>query len=215
MNYTALKLISTVVLTASLGGALTACVPLVVGGAMVGGAMVASDRRTSGAQLEDQGIELRTASRIRQSLGDRGHINVTSYNRRVLLTGEVPTEADRALVEQVASQVENVRYVANELAILGNATLTQRSSDVLVAGRVKAGFVDAKDLFANAIKVVTERGVVYLMGRVTQREADRATDVARSTGGVQKVVRVFEIISEQELANMLPQPAPESAAPRN
>jgi len=215
MNYKALKFMSTVVLAASLGGALTACVPLVLGGAMMGGALVASDRRTSGAQLEDEGIELRAANRVRQGLGDRGHVNVTSYNRRILITGEVASDADRALVEQIASQVENVRYVANELAILGHSTLTQRSSDVLVGARVKAGFVDARDLFANAIKVVTERGVVYLMGRVTQREADRATDVARSTSGVQKVVRVFEIISEQELANLMPRPAPETTTPRN
>ncbi len=190
-------------------GALTACFPLVMGGAVVTG-MVATDRRTTGSVVEDEGIELRSASRIRDNLGDRGHVNVTSYNRRVLLTGEVPSAQDRQLVEQVVSRVENVQLVVNELAVLGNATLTQRSSDTLVTGRVKAAMVDAKDLFANSFKVVTERGTVYLMGRVTQREADRATDITRSTSGVQKVVRVFEIISEDELRNLLPQPAPES-----
>jgi osmotically-inducible protein OsmY len=179
-----------------------------MGGAMIGGGLVATDRRTSGTQLEDEGIELRAASRIRENLGDRVHVNVNSYNRRVLLTGEVPTVQDKLLVEKVVSGVDNVQSVVNELAQIGNATLTQRSSDVLVTGRVKAGFVDAKDLFANSFKVITERGTTYLMGRVTQREADHATEITRSTSGVQKVVRVFEIISEDELRNLLPQPAP-------
>ena len=158
--------------------------------------------------MEDEGIELRAASRIRENLGDRVHVNVTSYNRRVLITGEVPNAQDKQLVEQVVSRVENVNSVVNELAELGNASLTQRSSDVLVTGRVKAGLVDAKDLVSSAFKVVTERGTVYLLGRVTQREADRATEIARSTSGVQKVVRVFETLTEDELRNMLPQPAP-------
>jgi len=196
-------------LAIGLSTGLTACFPVIMGGAVMTG-FVATDRRTSGAQLEDEGIELRAASRIRDNLGDRVHVNATSYNRRVLLTGEVPTAQDRQLVEQVVARVDNVQSVVNELVVLGTSTLTQRSSDVLVTGRVKASFVDAKDLFANAYKVVTERGTVYLMGRVTQREADRATDIARSTSGVQKVVRVFEIISEDELRNLLPQPAPES-----
>jgi osmotically-inducible protein OsmY len=172
---------------------------------------MATDRRTSGAQVEDQGIELRAASRIRENLGDRVHVNITSYNRQVLLTGEVPSAQDKQLVEQVVARVENVRAVVNELAVLGSSTLTQRSSDTLVTGKVKAGLLDAKDLFANAFKVVTERGTTYLMGRVTQREADRATDIARRTGGVQKVVRVLEIISEDELKNLLPAAAPADA----
>ena len=175
------------------------------------GSLMATDRRTSGAQVEDEGIELRAASRIRENLGDRVHVNITSYNRQVLLTGEVPSAQDKQLVEQVVSRVENVRVVVNELGVLGASTLTQRSSDTLVTGKVKAGLVDAKDLFANAFKVVTERGTTYLMGRVTQREADRATDITRRTGGVQKVVRVLEIISEEELKNLLPAPAPADA----
>ncbi|MCZ4314273.1 BON domain-containing protein [Comamonadaceae bacterium G21597-S1] len=202
----AIKLCATVVCAASLGGMLSACVPLIVGGAAVGGALVATDRRTSGAQLEDEGIELRSIGRINENLGSRVHVNVTSYNRQVLLTGEVPSASDKQLVEQIVSRVENVRSVANELAVLGASSLTQRSSDALITGKVKAAMVDTKDLFANAFKVVTERGVVYLMGRVTQREADRATEIARSTGGVQKVVRLLEIISEEELQRTLPAP---------
>ena len=192
----------------ALVASLSACAPLVLGGAMAGGAMVATDRRTSGAQLEDQGIELRATNRLRDLLGERGNVSVTSYNRQVLLTGEVPTEADKAAVEKTVAGVDNVRSIANELAVLGASSLTQRSSDTLITGRVKAAMVDARDLSANAVKVVTARGAVYLMGRVTQREADRATDITRNTQGVQRVVRVLDIISEEELARTLPQPAP-------
>jgi osmotically-inducible protein OsmY len=188
-------------------GSLTACVPLVIGGAAAGGTLVVTDRRTSGAQLEDEGIELRGTSRIRSNLGDRGHVNLTSYNRQVLLTGEVPTAQDKQLVEQIVSRVENVTSVVNELVVAVNSNLTQRSSDTLITGRIKAQLLDASDLFSNAFKVVTERSTTYLMGRVTQREADRATNLVRSTSGVQKVVRIFDIISEDELARMLPAPA--------
>ncbi|MDD2844316.1 MAG: BON domain-containing protein [Rhodoferax sp.] len=206
MKFVSRNLLSVILVGVALGGALSACAPLVMGGAVVG-SLVATDRRTSGTQLEDEGIELRAANRIRDNLGERGHINVNSYNRRVLLTGEVPSAQDRQLVEQIVARVDNVQLVVNELAVLGTTSLTQRSSDTLVTGRIKAAMVDARDIFANAYKVVTERGTTYLMGRVTQREADRATEIARSTPGVQKVVRVFEIITEDELRNLLPKPA--------
>lgn len=194
-------------LATALSGALSACVPLVVGGSFLGGTLLVTDRRTSGAQLEDEGIELRSYNRLREGVGERGHINITSYNRQVLMTGEVPTESDRKQAEQVVSGVDNVRSIVNELAVMGNSPLTQRSSDTLVTGKVKAAMVDAGDVYPTAFKVVTERGVVYLMGRVTQREADRATDIARSISGVQKVVRVLEIISEEELQRLLPRAA--------
>lgn len=180
---------------------LSACIPLALGGAVVTG-MVASDRRTTGTVVEDEGIELRASSRIRENLGERAHVNVTSYNRQVLLTGEVSSAQDKQLVEQIVSGVDNVRHIVNELGVMGNSTLTQRSSDSLVTGRVKASLLDAKDLFANSFKVTTERGTVYVMGRVTAREAQRATDVISATTGVQKVVRILETISEEELARM-------------
>lgn len=196
------------VLTAvALVAGLSACVPLVIGGAAVGTALVATDRRTSGAQLEDEGIELRAASRLRENLGDRVHISVTSYNRQVLLTGEVPNAQDKQTAEQVVSRVENVRSIVNELGVQAHSTLSQRSNDALTSGKIKAAMVDAKDLQANSFKVVTERGTAYLMGRVTQREANRATEIARGIGGVQKVVRVFEILSEEELQRIGTQPA--------
>ncbi len=197
-----LAVCATVVMTSTL----TACLPLVAGG-VASGALLAADRRTSGAQLEDEGIELRALNRIRTNIGERVHVNLTSYNRQVLLTGEVPSAQDKAAVEQIVARVENVSGVVNDLEVASVSTLSQRSSDTLVTGRVKAALIDARDLHFNAFKVVTERGVVYLMGRVTQREADRATAVARSTTDVQKVVRVFEIISEAELARLQPAPA--------
>lgn len=205
----------------TLAAALSACAPMLIGGAVMGG-LAAADRRTLGAQVEDEGIEQRSSNRIREHLGDRVHINATSFNRQVLLTGEVPSEQDKQLAEQVISRVENVRAIINELAVLGHSTLTQRSSDTLVTGRVKAQLIDSKDLSASSFKVVTERGTVYLMGRVTAREADRGTDIARNTSGVQKVIRLFEIISEEELQRMLAQPtlegsrngSPNSAASR-
>ena len=201
------KLLSSILLGACLGATLSACAPIMLGGAVMG-TLMATDRRTSGTQVEEEGIELKAGSRIRESLGERGHINVTSYNRQVLLTGEVPSAADKQQVEQILSKVENVRSVVNEIDVMEISTLSQRTSDLVLAGKIKASMVDAQDLFANAFKVVTERGTVYLMGRVTQREANRATDLARGIDGVKKVVRVVELISEEELQRLQPQPAP-------
>lgn len=187
---------------------LGACAPLIVGGAMAGTALMVSDRRTSGTQVEDQTIELKALTRVRETIGDRGHVVTTSYNRLVLLTGEVPTDADKAAVEQAIAKIENVRTIVNELAVMGSSSLTSRSNDAILTSKVKASFVDAKDLFANAFKVVTERGTVHLMGRVTEREATRATDIARGVSGVQKVVRVLEVITEAELAETQPKQVP-------
>lgn len=182
-----------------LTSALSACAPLLVGGAVGSTVLVATDRRTSGTQLEDQGIELRSANRLRDQMGTRARISVTSFNRRVLLTGEVANARDKALAEQIVSEVDNVQGLVNELGITASPSLGQQANDTLTTGKVKAALVDTKDLSANAFKVVSERGSTYLMGRVTQREADRATEVTRSVSGVQRVVRVLEIISDEEL----------------
>ena len=189
--------------SALLAGALSGCAPLIIGGAAVG-AIVTTDRRTSGAQLEDEGIELRGGSRVGAAMGERAHINITSYNRQVLMTGEVPDEQARQRAEQVMSQVENVKGIVNEIAVMPTTSFAQRSNDALITGKVKASIVDDRSLFVGAFKVVTERGVVYLMGRVTQREADRATQIARNIGGVQRVVRMFEIITDEELQRIVP-----------
>ncbi|MDP2004315.1 MAG: BON domain-containing protein [Rubrivivax sp.] len=180
-------------------GALAGCAPLLVGGAVVGGGLIATDRRTAGTQLEDEGIEARARTRVRE-LATLGHVNATSYNRTVLLTGEVPGVAEKAAVEQAVAKVENVRTVVNELGVGPSSSLGSRSTDLFIAGKVKATLLDAKDVQANAYKVVVERAVVHLMGRVTEREAARGVELARSVSGVQKVVRVFELLTEQELA---------------
>ena len=177
---------------------------VVVGGALVGGALSYNDRRTSGAQIEDEAIELKAVSRVNAVLGERGHVNITSYNRSVLITGEVPLEADRAKVEQTVAGVEPVRATTNELRVGFSSSISTRSNDTILTSKVKAAFLDARDLQSNAIKVVTERSTVYLLGRLTEREAVRAADVARAVSGVAKVVRVVEVISEAELANLQP-----------
>ncbi len=197
------------VLLAGLAAAalMSACAPLLVGGAVVGTSMMVSDRRTSGTQLEDQAIELKSNTRVREAVGERGHVNVTSYNRVALLTGEVVAETDKVAVEQAVAKIEGVRSVVNELAVMGSSSLANRSNDAILTSKVKASFIDAKDVFATAIKVTTERGTVYLMGRVTERESTRASDIARGVPGVLKVVRVFEVISEAELAEIQPKQA--------
>lgn len=184
--------------------ALSACVPLMLGGAAVSGALMVNDRRTTGVQIEDEAIELKAGSRLKESLGDSAHLNISSYNRIVLVTGEVATDADRAKVEAVVQPVENVRSVVNEAAVAGKSSITSRSNDTLLTTKVKASLLDAKDIQAQAVKVITERGNVYLMGRVTEREASRAVELARGVSGVQKVVRVFEMLSEDELKALAP-----------
>lgn len=205
MKQTLNRTLCSLLAAAALAAGLSACAPLVVGGAVVG-TMMAVDRRTTGTQVEDEGIELRSANRLSELLGDRGHVNVTSFNRQVLLTGEVPSAQDRQRVEQVVLGVENVRSVVNDLAVMPPTSLGQRSNDTFITGKVRASLVDAKDLSASAFKVVTERNVVYLMGRVTPREAQRATEIARGVSGVSKVVRVFEMLTEEELRNITPAP---------
>jgi osmotically-inducible protein OsmY len=197
----AARVAAIVSITASALCALQGCVA-VVGGAAVGGALMMTDRRSSGAQIEDESIELKSGGKIQGAIGDRGHVNVTSYNRIVLVTGEVPTDADKTAVITALRSIENVGNVDDELLVGPNSSMSTRSSDAYITSKVKTAFVDAKDIQSNAVKVVTERGNVYLMGRVTEREATRATEIARSTSGVMKVVRVFEILSEAELANL-------------
>jgi len=186
-------------------GALSACAPLVVGTVMVGSAMVVTDRRTSATQLEDEVIEVKAKNRIQEALGEKGEVSATSYNRVLLLTGVVPELADKSKVEQAVAGIENVQSVLDELNVGGfPRSFSQRTSDVYLASKIRASLVDAKDLFANSIALVAWNGTVYLMGRVTEREAERATEVTRGVSGVQKVVKVFQIISESELANTAP-----------
>ena len=180
---------------------LQGCIEMAIGTAVMG-TLAATDRRTFGAQTEDKAIAIKGETRIPNIVGKAGHVNVTSFNRRVLLTGEVRDEAMKAAVEREVSAINGVESIVNELAIAGTSSFTSRSNDALITGKVKASFVDTRDLYANSIKVVTERGIVYLMGRVTQREGDLAAEVTRGVGGVQKVVKIFEYIDESELKRL-------------
>lgn len=180
---------------------LQGCVEMAVGSAVVG-TLSATDRRTFGAQTEDKTILFKGETRVSNLVGNAGHVNVTSFNRKVLLTGEVRDEAMKAAVEREVAAIEGVQSVVNDLEIAGISSFTSRSNDTLITGKVKATFVDAKDVFANSIKVVTERGTVYLMGRVTQREGQHVAEIARGVSGVTKVVKVFEYISEDDLKQM-------------
>lgn len=200
INKSTASLLSTLVMCLGLAS----CAAPVIFGGVIGGAMVASDRRSAGIQLEDETIEQRGASAIRENFGSKEHINITSYNRQVLITGEVSNDTVRRQVESLIGRVENVRAVVNELALGTASSNSERASDVLLVAKVKASMVDTEDVFANVFKVVSERGTVYLMGRVTQREAKRATDIVRSVNGVKRVVRVFEYITEDELKAMQP-----------
>ena len=188
--------------------ALVICIPLLagcVGAAVVGagaGALMIADRRASETYIADQGLELRANSRISEKYGDKVHVNATSYNRMMLLTGEVPTAEIKADVEKIAAGVTDVKSVANELAIATPSSFGTRSNDSYITSKVKARFIDTGKFSANVVKVVTEAGVVFLLGIVTQAEADAAVEVARTTGGVLKVVRVFEIISPEQAAAM-------------
>ncbi|MDB5852128.1 MAG: 21 kDa hemolysin precursor [Herminiimonas sp.] len=187
---------------------LQGCFTMAVGGAALMGTFAATDRRTLGAQTEDKSILVKGESHVMNLVGGSGHVNVASFNRKVLLTGEVRDEAMKAAVEREIMSIENVQSVVNELQASPPASLTSRSNDTFITGKVKASFLDAKDVFGNAFKVVTERGTVYLMGMVTQAEGARAADIARGVSGVQKVVKTFDYISDAELQRLSNQPAP-------
>ena len=209
------KPLATWALLASLAPLLGGC----FGVAMVGmgaGVMMATDRRPSDTYVADEAIELRSGNRINEKFGDRVHVNATSYNRTVLLTGEVPDAAARVAVEKLINGVPNVRAVANELQVSGISSLAARSSDSYLTSKVKARFVDMGKFSANHVKVISESGTVYLLGLVTQGESDAASDIARTTGGVMKVVRVFEVVSDDEarrLDNRPPNAAQKPATP--
>jgi len=184
--------VACVVAALALSSLLASCVPVIVAGAAGGAALVATDRRTAGAQVDDEGIELKIVSQAENLYGDRAHINVTSYNGLVLLTGEVPDQGAWASIGNFAKAQQKVKSVQNELVVAPPTNLSQRSNDTYITSKVKARLVEANRFPPNAVKVVTERGVVYLMGIVTKAEGDSAGDIAASTDGVSKVVKVFD-----------------------
>ena len=191
-----MRLILTLIAAALLAGSLTACAPVVVGAAAEGGLM-AADRRTSGAYVEDEGIEWKGLKQINDALGDKIHVNVTSYNRNVLLTGEASDDTAKQKAESVVKGIENVRTVTNELVVGMASSMTARSNDSYITTKVKSRMLTENKFPANYVKVVTEGGTVFLMGMVTRKEADDAVEIARGTGGVEKVVKVFEYVVVQ------------------
>jgi osmotically-inducible protein OsmY len=182
---------------ATLAPMLSGCFPAAVVGVSAGALMVA-DRRISEVYLADEAIEVRANNRIGEYFGSATHVNVTSYNRGVLLSGECLSQEDKARIEQIVAGVPNVRVVYNQLLVAQASSLSSRSTDAFITSKVKARFVDTGTFSANHVKVVTEWGTVFLLGMVTQKEADAAVEIARTTSGVQKVVRLFEIISQEE-----------------
>lgn len=200
--------------------ALMLCAPILAGcfgAAAVGvgtGALMLTDRRNTETYISDEGMELRAANRIREQYGDKAHVNVIAYNRMLLLTGEVPTEVIKADVEKLAAGVPNVKSISNELLIAGASSFGSRSNDTYITSKVKARYVDANKFSPNHVKVVTEAGTVFLLGLVTQAEADAAVEITRTTGGVQKVVRVFEIISPEQARVLDNNPPPAQPAPK-
>lgn len=200
--------------------ALMLCAPILAGcfgAAAVGvgtGALMMTDRRNTETYISDEGMEIRAANRIREQYGDKVHVNVIAYNRMLLLTGEVPTEVIKNDVEKLAAGVPNVKSISNELLIAGASSFGGRGNDTYITSKVKARFVDANRFSPNHVKVVTEAGTVFLLGLVTQAEADAAVEITRTTGGVQKVVRVFEIISPEQARVLDNNPPPAQPAPK-
>jgi osmotically-inducible protein OsmY len=200
------KVVLTAAVLGSLLVSLQGCVAVVAGG-VVASAVSATDRRTLGAQTEDKAIAVKAETRLPQIVGSAGHVNINSYNRKVLLTGEVRDEAMKQAVEKEVRSITNVDNVMNELEIAGPSSYTSRSSDTLITSKVKLSLADKKTVSANSFKVVTERGNVYLMGLVTQREGNIAAQVAQGVSGVMRVTKMFEYISEEDLRAIQPQQA--------
>ena len=185
------------------------------------GQLTQTDRRTQGAQIDDAAIELKATSRTKYITGDKGRVAVTSYNRVVLLTGEVADEKMKAEVQKQVETISGIKSIENELVIAPVSSVGVRSNDALITGRVKAAIIDTADLYVSAFKVQTDRSVVYLMGRVTEREAKLAGEVARNAGGkISKVVLMFEYIDEDEAKKFIPKQAdgnekPAAAEPKS
>jgi len=188
-----MNLITKLILSAGLIAQMTACVPVVIGGAAAGGAM-AADRRTSGIYVEDENIELKAVKKMETNLGENAHINITSYNRNVLLTGEVPEAAAKVKAESLIKEITNTRSITNEITVGPKSSVGSRANDAYLTSKVKTKFVTENKFAANLVKVITENSVVYLMGIVTQAEAEAAVEIARTTDGVTKVVKVFEFM---------------------
>ena len=197
-----MKLTRTLVAAALVASVLPACAPLVIGTIVAGTAIVATDRRTTGAQMDDTSMQLRVGNELGaafKSISQEVHISVNSFERKVLLTGEVPTEQAKAQAGEIAARSLNVRAVVNELAVAPPSTLGQRTNDTTIGTKVRAQFVNTKEIPFNSVSIVTERGVVYLMGFVTEKEGEIAAYVASRVPGVKQVVKVFDYGTPEEV----------------
>lgn len=197
---------------AALAASLQGCV-LAVAGAAGGGALMATDRRTVGTQTEDREIQVKAYSQIATELGDATHVDVTVFNRRVLLTGEVQTDAEKQRAEQIARGVGNVESIVNELAIAPKTSFSDRANDSYLVTRVKTMLIAEKGISANDFKVVGERGNIYLMGLVTEHEGNLGAAVAANVPGVMSVVKVFQYIKPEDAQTMAPAAAQAASAP--
>lgn len=185
----------------TLAGGLQGCLPVVAAGAGAG-ALMASDRRSSGAYVDDETLEWKVESQINDRFGDRAHVNAVSFNRVVLLAGEAPDAATKDELTRIASSNAAVRNVINDVVIGPNSSIGSRSNDAVLTSKVKGRFVDQATFGVAHVKVYTEAGTVFLMGLVTRKEADAATELARTTSGVQKVVRAFEYVGNEDAQRM-------------
>jgi len=214
MNHRLSKLLLVTFIPVVSLGALSGCAPLVVGGAAATTAVVATDRRTAGEQVEDQAIEMKVGAEMRKLVGDKGRVNTIAYAGNVLLTGDVPTEQDKQQAEQLASKVEKVKRVYNQLRVGDITSINVRTNDSWLSTKVTTTLINTKDVPTRTIVVSTERGVVYLMGRVTEAESERAGKAAAGVSGINKVVKLFEIVSPESLAtDTSAAPVQESSAP--
>ncbi len=199
MNRIIVRLTCAALIAATTG----ACAPLLVGVVVAGTALVVTDRRTTGSQVDDQTIQLRVANELSAALGKLPvHINVNSFDRKVLLTGEVPDEATKARAGAIAAASQNVRTVVNELAILPPSSVSDRTADTALATKVRAAFVNTREIAFNSVEIVTERGIVYLLGLVTEHEGQIVAQVASKVSGVKQVVKVFDYASKEEIERL-------------
>jgi osmotically-inducible protein OsmY len=192
---------------------LSGCAPVLLGAGAAGALSMSEDRRSSGAQLDDQSIEWRAASRIGDRFGSKVHVNVTSYNRAALLTGEVPDERVRGEVDALVRSIPSVSATTNELVVAEPTSLGSRTTDSFITSKIKTRFLDAGKFNALHVKVVTEAGVVYLLGTVSDKEGEDAVEIARTTGGVRKVVKMFEYCKASDEVCRPPAPSPPARSP--
>jgi osmotically-inducible protein OsmY len=196
MNFTvlAVRRVGPVLLVAAMAGLMSGCAPLIIGGAATAAVAMSEDRRSSGVFVDDENNENRALLKVKTRYGGQVHVNITSYNRQVLITGEAASEDVKRGVEEEVTSVPGIKRIFNEMSVGPQAGVISVSNDTRLTAIVKTRFLEANRFQANHVKVVTENGVVYLMGIVKRSEADAAAQLASTTSGVARVVRLFEYL---------------------